>query len=418
LKGIADILARCIEEVKSGRSSVADCLERYPAFREHLEPLLGIALSIEEPRDVKPSAAFKLRTRVSLMEHIHAASVEKKPRGIVSILTGRFRTLAVTVSVSIAIVGLGGVMAFASQESLPGDTLYPAKRGTEQIRLVLTNGDAACLELELAFAEQRLQEMEAMADTRPERVEMSINEYERNINQAISRVEQSEGAETSASRWETVGATILGHLSILDRVEENVLEEEKVMVSNLRERISNRLAGILRLMMEENPVRAAEINLDAMGGWLERASVQAEAAEEVEVDKSLHQFEVLSQLGNEISQTVDGKSAAANIIDKMNARVAPRHLVMLAAIHEKVPGPRREAVESAMSLALQDYCQVLARLEESSVAGDSVSPTPELSNQLPSSAKERILNRFAGRTEQPAPVREAIRERMLTRLAE
>ena len=55
MKGIEDILALCIEDVKSGRSTLADCLERYPSVREDLEPLLRIALSIQEPPPVTPS---------------------------------------------------------------------------------------------------------------------------------------------------------------------------------------------------------------------------------------------------------------------------------------------------------------------------------------------------------------------------
>jgi uncharacterized protein (DUF433 family) len=71
LKKFEDILAQCIEDIKAGRSSIEDCLDRYPSLREQLEPLLRIALAIREPPDAKPSPAFKIKARVQLMDQIH-----------------------------------------------------------------------------------------------------------------------------------------------------------------------------------------------------------------------------------------------------------------------------------------------------------------------------------------------------------
>ena len=78
MKRIEDILAQCIEDIKAGKASLADCLDRYPSTRQQLEPLLRIALSIQEPPDVKPSDAFKMRTRGYLMEHIHAGKAAER----------------------------------------------------------------------------------------------------------------------------------------------------------------------------------------------------------------------------------------------------------------------------------------------------------------------------------------------------
>ena len=71
LKKFEDILVQCIEDIKAGRSSIEDCLNRYPSVREQLEPLLRIALEIREPPDVKPSPSFKVKARVWLMDQIH-----------------------------------------------------------------------------------------------------------------------------------------------------------------------------------------------------------------------------------------------------------------------------------------------------------------------------------------------------------
>jgi hypothetical protein len=78
LKKFEDILVQCIEDIKAGRSSIEDCLDRYPSMREQLEPLLRIALEIREPPDVKPSPSFKVKARVWLMDQIHGGQAVTK----------------------------------------------------------------------------------------------------------------------------------------------------------------------------------------------------------------------------------------------------------------------------------------------------------------------------------------------------
>ena len=45
-----DIFVQHIEDIEAGKSSVEDCLDRYPAIREQLEPLLRINLEIRKRR--------------------------------------------------------------------------------------------------------------------------------------------------------------------------------------------------------------------------------------------------------------------------------------------------------------------------------------------------------------------------------
>jgi hypothetical protein len=78
LKQFEDILVQCIEDIKAGRSSIEDCLNRYPSMREQLEPLLRIALAIREPPDVKPSPSFKVKARVRLMDQIQGKQTVTK----------------------------------------------------------------------------------------------------------------------------------------------------------------------------------------------------------------------------------------------------------------------------------------------------------------------------------------------------
>jgi hypothetical protein len=65
------MLIQHIENIEAGRSSIENCLDRYPSMREQLEPLLMIAPAIREPRGVKPPFHLQDGARLRLMEQIH-----------------------------------------------------------------------------------------------------------------------------------------------------------------------------------------------------------------------------------------------------------------------------------------------------------------------------------------------------------
>ena len=77
MESIEDILAVCIEDIKEGRHTLANCLAIYPDKRQQLEPLLKIALSIKEPPSFRPTKDFKIKARVQLMEYIHDSRSKK-----------------------------------------------------------------------------------------------------------------------------------------------------------------------------------------------------------------------------------------------------------------------------------------------------------------------------------------------------
>ena len=45
---LEDILDQCIEDVKAGKSSIEEFLDKYPSVRKQLEPLLRINLEVRK----------------------------------------------------------------------------------------------------------------------------------------------------------------------------------------------------------------------------------------------------------------------------------------------------------------------------------------------------------------------------------
>jgi hypothetical protein len=50
LKKSKDTFVKHVKDIERGKSSVEDCLDRYPSVRDQLEPLLRTALEIRKRR--------------------------------------------------------------------------------------------------------------------------------------------------------------------------------------------------------------------------------------------------------------------------------------------------------------------------------------------------------------------------------
>ncbi len=61
------ILDQCLEKIRAGHATVAECLARYPDCARELAPLLDMALAIEGLADVKPTPNFKQTMRSYLL---------------------------------------------------------------------------------------------------------------------------------------------------------------------------------------------------------------------------------------------------------------------------------------------------------------------------------------------------------------
>ena len=50
MKKFEDTFVKHIKDIEAGKSSIGDCLDKYPSIREQLEPLLKINLEIRKRR--------------------------------------------------------------------------------------------------------------------------------------------------------------------------------------------------------------------------------------------------------------------------------------------------------------------------------------------------------------------------------
>lgn len=90
---------------------------------------------------------------------------------------------------------LGGSAVFASQNSVPGDILYPVKLGAEKIKVALANGDAKKASLHLEFASERLNELNKIIEkdknVKDEQLDQTFVQYKKELDESEKILDQT-----------------------------------------------------------------------------------------------------------------------------------------------------------------------------------------------------------------------------------
>ncbi len=194
------VLDECLTEMNRGQSLEA-CVAEYPALAAELEPLLRMALRVEALRQDQPPSPAALRAgrqrllrQAALLRHTH----EDQTRPIrfpwwMGLQSWMRRSMATTVLATLLLVSVlaAGTVA-ASARSLPGDALYPVKRASEEVQLLLTFDREIKAQLVGKIDERRREEAQAISDRR-RIAELSFR----------GRVERMDGTQ-----WTVGGVTI------------------------------------------------------------------------------------------------------------------------------------------------------------------------------------------------------------------
>jgi hypothetical protein len=396
LKKFEDILVECIEDVKAGRSSIEDCLDRYPSMREQLEPLLRIASAIREPPDVEASSSFKMKARVWLMDQIHGRQAgarwpwrgyDSQMRPVVHMKRFSLSMVGVILAIVLTLSAIGAGTAYASQASLPGDTLYSVKLGGEELSMMLLRDDVARAERALSFANKRIREMEALTEKgRPQDLDLAVEKYGHALNMTLAEIEQAgdTGLATENVTALVAEATIR-HLLILDEVSDMVQDQAETAMAHARNVSETGYVHALAALTKSNTLRATEMNLAAMEGRLNRVRVKVQNAQAVQI--ALQQFEAMSEFGEEISRIARETGLNATEVEELLAEATSRNLEVLAEVYDEVPEQAQPAIERAMANLMMRHQRRVQELEQS---GANVPPSPT----IPETMREKVEQRM------------------------
>jgi ribosomal protein L12E/L44/L45/RPP1/RPP2 len=192
-KRIEEIFEECLKCIEHGES-IESCLARYPEKSQELELMLRTFVNVKwRTTLVEPSPQSKLRGRAKLLNIYRQRAYEeahkaKQPGGF------RLQRILVPALAGIVIfILVGGVgTAAASSNAMPDQPLYPVKLATEEVRLALSFSDVDKAVVNTEIAQERAQEIAAMAEIgKTEYIapatERMLNNLE-NAEQAINKV--------------------------------------------------------------------------------------------------------------------------------------------------------------------------------------------------------------------------------------
>jgi hypothetical protein len=401
LKKFEDILVECIDDIKAGKASVEDCLNRYPSMRGQLEPLLRIALEIREPPDVKPATSFKVKARVRLMDQIHGRQVatrwpwsrydsQMKPVAYVKRFSMSMAGAILAIVVALSAVGAG--TAYASQVSLPGDTLYAVKLGTEELTMMLVGDDVARAERALSFAGKRVREMETLAEKgRPQDLDLAVEKYGYALNMTLTEIEQARNrGRDTGNVTALVAEATSRHFLVLDEVWDLVPDEAKTAIEHARNASETGYFHALEALARNNTVRATEMNLAAMEGRLNRIRARVQNTEAVQI--ALQQFEAMSEFGEEISQIAQETGLNITEVEELVAEATSRHLEVLAEVYDNVPEQAQPAIERVMANLMIRHQRRIQELEQ---WGANLPPSPVIPERIQERVEERVQEQEA-----------------------
>lgn len=142
----------------------ADALEGRGRLEGEIRELVQCAESLCAAAAAEPSRDFVLNLRTELMCDAQSVLIVKEKRLHAARSTPapvRRRLAALTTGLIVAIGGAG--LVSSSANALPGEMLYPVKRGVESVELSLQRADASRGEFQLDLARERLVEARSIA---------------------------------------------------------------------------------------------------------------------------------------------------------------------------------------------------------------------------------------------------------------
>lgn len=168
-RDIEDILDDCLTRLPGEAKKLEDCLARYSDHLSQLEPLLRLAKEIRAlPRpEPRSTALMTAQARVREAAMLKQRGETSKVRLLSRWLAGqRFSVAYARLLAAVAVVVLIGFSSVvAAVDSLPDSPLYPVKRTTERVQLLLTFNPSNKVQLHLSFGERRLNETLRLVNT-------------------------------------------------------------------------------------------------------------------------------------------------------------------------------------------------------------------------------------------------------------
>jgi hypothetical protein len=217
------------------------------------DAMTDLALRVRESlAPPAPSAAFTNSARRRLLHRLPRETARSQPR--IRPTSGALRRLAFAVaSVLMAFtLGTAGV-AYAAQETIPGDALYGVKRGIETARWSLTENPQSRAALLSNLAAERMREVQGLVEAgREALLAPTLGDYEQTLDQLQAVADAlPESMRTQVLSQAT--ARVQQHQQVLERLLEQVPSQAAPAIQQAIERSSHSQEVLEALQRGESP---------------------------------------------------------------------------------------------------------------------------------------------------------------------
>lgn len=196
------IIETCIDDVMSGHKTVADCLAAYPQYRSQLTDIFRLLPYLQAAQGFMPSEGFKQVALKHFIAHSQNSPARDRVNAPWKPAFSGIRQIvwisAVLVVACLVLLSVG--VAFASSRAIPGDNLYPAKLGIEQIQIMFSGSQEREAELLITFACRRLDEVARLIEIdRPDQLGPSITAYQNKLAATMDILSNKNLANTDSN---------------------------------------------------------------------------------------------------------------------------------------------------------------------------------------------------------------------------
>ncbi len=193
------ILDNCIQALLQRDASVRDCISQYPQHHGSLEPLLDLSTRLQSMQSITASPDFH-QAAAARMAHLIASRPRKAPSPVnipwlftpeVSTRPARLSPVMLMGIIVVFVLAATSGVAYAANNSLPGDGFYPLKKSIENAQLTFNQSESSAAELHLDFAGKRLSEATLLLqEKRTQNADQPIKDYTDQIEAALSYLDE------------------------------------------------------------------------------------------------------------------------------------------------------------------------------------------------------------------------------------
>jgi hypothetical protein len=160
MNNIFDALEICLQELENG-AELESVLLRYPDLADELRPILKTSIMARKAAVPEPSPETIRRGRARVLQN--AAEMREAAAQPTKRIFPIFRRLALSLSLVVLLlfISSNGLLN-VSASSLPGERLYPVKRGWENVQLMFVLDPASRSALETQFYNERFAEVSSL----------------------------------------------------------------------------------------------------------------------------------------------------------------------------------------------------------------------------------------------------------------